>query len=353
MKLALTMMVRDEADIVGAMLEHHFAQGVSQAIVTDNGSIDGTWKILEKLSHRYPLDLRQDPVHRKQQSDVVTQMAREAHTRYGADWVINADADEFWLCLDRNRTLVDVFSDIDKALQSFAVPVHDMTGPPALRGTGLQRLILRDPRTSDELEAAGLLAPSTPNAAHIGSPDIVVAQGNHFVSLESRGNPPVELSLEVLHFPWRSWHQFARKVANAGRAYRANPELKPSPNHHGMRDFRRYEAGELLPHYAARSLDAMKSDVELRSRATLDRAIAETRESPVADRSLKPEEWRVLRELGQVLIDLERTQRALSITTNEHSGFLEAKATGLRLRSHYLRTYAPRRVRRLLETNPY
>lgn len=353
MKLVMTMMVRDEADVVTAMVEHHFAQGISQAIITDNGSIDGTWALLEKLSHRYPIDLRQDPVHRKQQGEVVTQMARDAYISYGADWVINADADEFWLSLDRTRTLSEVFCEIDRTLQSFVVPVRDMTGPPALRGTGLQRLILQDPRSKDELENVGLLAPSTPNAVHIGSPDVVVAQGNHFVSLTSGGNPPAELSLEVLHFPWRSWHQFARKVANAGRAYRANPDLAPSPKHHGMRDFRRYEAGNLLPHYAARSLDVMESDVEVRSRAVLDRAIAESCKSPVPDKNLQPEEWRMLRELGQVLIDLEHTLLELETRPSESMDFLISKADGLSLRSEHLRAHAPKRIKRLLNKKPF
>ena len=49
MKLYLTLLVRDEADILTLNLEHHLAQGVDRFIVTDNRSIDETPLILEEI----------------------------------------------------------------------------------------------------------------------------------------------------------------------------------------------------------------------------------------------------------------------------------------------------------------
>lgn len=343
----MTMMVRDEADIICSVIEHHFRQGVTHAIVTDNGSSDGTWEILQDLARTYPLDLRRDPVHRKQQSELVTRMAREAWTLYSADWVINADADEFWIPVDRSLSLADAFRRLDPSIQSFIVPVRDMTGPPALRGTGLQRLILQDPRSAEELRSIGLFAPSTHNSVHIGSPDVVVAQGNHTVSLASKGSPPAELAIEVLHFPWRSWEQFARKVSNAGRSYMANPDLKPSPNHHGMRDFRRFNSGTLLPHYVARSIDPTAENSLAARTAKVDRTIADTQPSPVLDKTLSSADWTALRELGMAYIALETCERKLE--DEPGSEFYRDHAHGLRLRIAYLLdNRVSRRVKRLL-----
>ena len=134
---------------------------------------------------------------------------------------------------------------IPTALDSFTVPVTNLVGAPALRGAGVDRLLWRDGRSQEQLNQVGIYAQPTGDAVHRGDPDIKVAQGNHFVSLESKGEPDPAHELEVLHLPWRSWSQYERRVINTGRSYEANPTLRPSKNHHGMADYRRHLAGRL------------------------------------------------------------------------------------------------------------
>ena len=306
MTLAMTMMVRDEADIVESMLEFHLAQGVDVVIVTDNGSLDGTAEILQRYADDGRIVLHHDPVQKKQQGDVVTKMAREAYTEHGADWVINADADEFIRPLDPAKTLSEVFAKMPVELQSFPVPVTNMVGRPARSGAGIDRLVWRDHRSEAALKAVGVHAQPTPNAVHVGSADVVVRQGNHYVSITSKGRPPAGLELEVLHLPWRSWAQFQHKVRIAGESYRANPDLKPSPNHHGMRDFARLEQDRLLPAYLIRQPDPrllgsdgdefVHDDSLARSLAALPRPT-----SPLAaadDEAMSDEEIAAQREIG-------------------------------------------------------
>ena len=260
MRLIGTMMVRDEVDIVAAMVEHHLDQGLDLLIVTDNGSVDGTTEVLEAYAETGFVELHHDPVHRKQQSTVVTGMARRARTVHRADWVLNLDADEFQVPLDRSLTLREALDATPLHLNAFTVPVTNLVGPPAWSGSGVGRLQWRDRRPVADLERVGIHAHPTPNAVHRGESDIVVAQGNHFVSLASNGQPPAEVATEVLHLPWRSWAQLERKVVNAGRAYESNPDLRPSPKHHGMRDYRRYQAGRLQNAYLART--PLRSELE-------------------------------------------------------------------------------------------
>ncbi|MGN7799188.1 glycosyltransferase family 2 protein [Leifsonia sp. 22587] len=282
MRLAVTLMVRDEADIVRPVIDNLIDQGADAIIVTDNGSVDGTTEILESYGDR--IDLRHDPVQRKQQFRVVTGMARDAHTVHGADWVINADADEFWLPRVAGRTLHDVFSELPKSLRTFPVEVIDMIGDPALRGSGLQRLTLQDRRPLRRMNELGLHAHATSDAVHVGTPEIEVSQGNHFVNLQQKGEVPPGLEVDVLHFPWRSWEQFEGKVEKSGRAYEANPELQPSPNHHGMREYRRYLQGTLFAFYVLRHPTEEERTAGLADGTLVeDRRVADAFSAPVAD----------------------------------------------------------------------
>jgi hypothetical protein len=253
----MTLMVRDEADIVGAMLTHHRAQGVDHVIVTDNASVDGTVAILEEFEREGFVTLWHDPEHRKQQYRVVTRMARHAAVELGADWVLNADADEFWVpARGGAATLREALAEVPAGIDVFGVPVVNLTGSPAVAGTGLGRLTLRDERPPETLRAAGIPFHPTPNAVHRGHPEISVAQGNHRAEAPGFADTGLREGIEVLHLPWRSWSQYEYKVRVSGEAYLANPTLAPSPRHHGMLDFRRLREGWLDAAYAAKHPDA-------------------------------------------------------------------------------------------------
>jgi hypothetical protein len=252
MRLVMTVMVRDEADVIEAMVRHHLNQGLDEILVTDNGSVDGTREILQRIADEDArLHIDDEPIQRKQQAETVTRMARSAAVDYGADWVINADADEFWLPQGA-ATLHEAFARYPSAWGAFLVPVHDMIGAPAFSGSGFGRLLWQDHRPIEVLRRSGMFAHSTPDAVHVGDPGVEVVQGNHAVSIPSAGAPEPGAGVEVLHLQWRSWTQFRRKVENAGRAYESNPTLNPSPNHHGMRDYRMLKAGTLLASYLLR-----------------------------------------------------------------------------------------------------
>ena len=47
--LVLTLLVRDEADIVEANLDFHLSRGVDFVIATDNGSVDGSAEVARRL----------------------------------------------------------------------------------------------------------------------------------------------------------------------------------------------------------------------------------------------------------------------------------------------------------------
>src|SRR3974390_1036225 len=92
----MTLLVRDEEDIVRANIEFHLAQGVDFILATDNLSQDRTADILLEYERAGRMEYVREIDDTYVQHIWVTRMARRAHVEYGADWVINCDADEFW-----------------------------------------------------------------------------------------------------------------------------------------------------------------------------------------------------------------------------------------------------------------
>lgn len=88
-------MVRNEVDIIRTNVLHHLSLGVDRMLIVDNGSSDGTDRVLKELSKQDPRVRWSRDEGPYLQSVIITGLAREAF-RSGADWVVPVDADEFW-----------------------------------------------------------------------------------------------------------------------------------------------------------------------------------------------------------------------------------------------------------------
>jgi glycosyltransferase involved in cell wall biosynthesis len=55
----MSLIVRDEIELISANIEFHAAHGVDYFVVMDDGSTDGTWEQLQALQKTYEIDLIQ------------------------------------------------------------------------------------------------------------------------------------------------------------------------------------------------------------------------------------------------------------------------------------------------------
>ena len=96
-RLIMTLLVKNEEAMMERNLQFHKQMGVDGFIVTDNNSSDGTMQILEKYKEKgWILEIIEEKATGYEQKRWVDRMVEKAKRDYNADWVINADADEFW-----------------------------------------------------------------------------------------------------------------------------------------------------------------------------------------------------------------------------------------------------------------
>ena len=141
-------------------------------------------------------------------------MARLAATEHGADWVINTDADEFWM--PRRGTLKDVFAAVREPWGVvFAVSRHFVPRPDD--GTFFaERMTLR---VSPSVAMNDPTSPYRPHlkAAHRADPGITISHGAHTAFSERWRAIHHWHPADVLHFPFRSHEQWENKGVRRAR----------------------------------------------------------------------------------------------------------------------------------------
>jgi hypothetical protein len=203
MKLVLTILARDEADILDANLAYHLNRGVDFIVATDNNSSDETIGIFEEYERMGYLHLIREPGEDYAQSAWVSRMAHLAATEFHADWIMHGDADEFWW--PREGSLKDILASIPEQYGVFYAHRLDFIPRPVEDGFFADRMVVRTQ------------FPDKMTVAHRGDPDVVVGQGNHRLDETSMAVAPPWYGIDVLHFPHRSYSQFERKIVVGGR----------------------------------------------------------------------------------------------------------------------------------------
>jgi hypothetical protein len=348
MKLVMTLLVSDEHDILEANLDFHLGQGVDFVIVTsDRGGPASIAATLQRYVERGVCHVIEDDPGRYLQGEWITRMARMAATDFGADWVINADVDEFYW--PQTGTLKGIFSAVPDELGKLMLPVSHFVPRPG-EGFFADRMTVRETLSLKSGVGPGAQGRLT-KVAHRGAADVEVSRGGH--RAYGTGLDPL-LGWEPItgfHFPVRSFAQFESKVTRDGRT----ADLKIRALRQDL--FEQHAAGRLLDLYEQRVVE----DAEARSGIEEGRLVVDERlkrffggvecaapGEPTADEvhSLQTEMERAVKEHEHdpLTTEIRHLQDLLALTEGRLAKFTKALA-----RAKTSRTEADARSARLQE----
>lgn len=264
----MTLLVRNEADVLDTHLRYHLSQGVDELIVTDNLSTDETPAILDRYAREGHVRVIEEPSDDYSQSRWVTRMARLAAVEHGADWVLHADADEFFVA--EEGTVKEALAAVPRWYGKMFVPRLNFRPRPESTEPLLSRLVVRDAEATNPLGR-----PLPAKVCHRARRRVVVDQGNHDVKNVRLWRMP-DAPLVIFHYPTRSYEQIERKVRLGGAAVARNRTLEPNAGLHWVRMLEMLESGRLREWYEQQLVadDALDAGLES-GELVLDTRLAE------------------------------------------------------------------------------
>jgi hypothetical protein len=222
MIIALTVLCRNEEDIINDMISFHLNRGVKIIIATDNSSSDSTREILATYEQQGVLVLLDEKNHIHDQSVWVSNMARIAVEEFGADWVIHADADEFWW--PNSGNLQHDLRKIPQHHLAISIDRYNFLPPPFSMDSKTK--FSESMTIRERLSLNSLGKPLPPKICHRKLTSIEVDDGNHGVRSNNIQICSIPYSdIEILHFPIRSYKQFEQKIRLGAEAIERNPRI--------------------------------------------------------------------------------------------------------------------------------
>ena len=232
-KIILFTAPSDQGDILQDFLDWHLELGVDLILAMDHGSTDGSRELLEQYARTRPVvwfPVRERDIRKYSPADELAALARD---RYGADWIIHCDVDEF-LCTSGSNLRTILRHADSEGITLINVPRRTMTGaplPPGRRAT--QALTLRIDRTVEP-------TPLQQVTWDLPAPFVFLEVGGHLVVRASAfdrygagahvgtttwGKAETLDDLYILHYAIRGFESLQTKVRNTASWLEANAHL--------------------------------------------------------------------------------------------------------------------------------
>lgn len=217
--LAMCLLCKDEADILDRWFMFHKAMGVDFFIVTDNCSSDQTENILKKYKDMgWIKEIIFEPSQTYEQTKWVDKMINIAKVKYKADWIISADADEFWFAESLNLK-TDILKNKNVNLQYVKslnyVPFPDGADKDEYESPYFKTRELYDFEAkkidNSLLECTGM---PLPKVVILAKDYMHIAMGNHNASVKRKKCAYIS-NIRIYHYVVRSKKHFKKKILKA------------------------------------------------------------------------------------------------------------------------------------------
>lgn len=247
-KLIMVLLVRNEADILEENLIYHKNMGVDGFIITDNNSNDGTLSIIDKYKRKgWIFDVIHEPAQNYAQVEWVNRMIVLARSKYHADWVISADADEFWcaasgnlkdyLNINNNKVYVPIYAmlsehddwklNINKVVRAFPQSVY--------------KKMLKE----QKLAKFNQFSISIPKVIFRANDYKMIKMGNHDCDMLYSCSRVISSDIQIYHYNIRGYKHFVSKMLVGGAALDRNSKIGQGAGAHWRYFYHGVISGEL------------------------------------------------------------------------------------------------------------
>ena len=247
----------DQGDILQDFLDWHLDLGIDMILAMDHGSTDGSRELLERYAKTHPVVWFPIPERNITKYSPADELAALARDRYGADWIIHCDVDEF-LCTSGGdlRTILARARPGRADADQRAAP-HDDRRSAAGRtaGDAGAHLADRPGRGADSRTTVSWDLPAPFAFLEVGGHLIVRAAafdrygpGAHVGTTTSGLSGTVD-DLYILHYAMRGFESLRIKVRNTASWLESNRHLEPGMCWHWRRWIHLEEQGRLREDY--------------------------------------------------------------------------------------------------------
>lgn len=279
-KLIMTLVVRNEQEVIERHIRFHAAMGVDGFIVTSHKSTDRTNTILKKLQKEgLVLDIlcKDSPNH--QHSVWVNDMIKLAKYKYKADWVINSDADEFYYSKDLNlKKSIISYKEVNPNVliidSTFVFPNEEsdfLSSPyfvvkPFQEFEVRQLNLLQDKRFEEFTGSQGCT-----KVIHKTKGFKRITDGNHSIIMHRKKQLCIASNIVLYHFHIRNYKGYEEKVL---RWIDSAQYMPKGQGEHMKHMIELYKQGKLRNNYDSLFGDEMRSFLLAQGVVAIDKSVA-------------------------------------------------------------------------------